>query len=171
LVYIDDLYVLTDEGTGDGNDFVGDCQTERVLPVNDDPVFTEWQLSEGVDHYALVDETTWSTLNDDKFVFSEDVGQIDLFGYDPLSVLLLNVKCIQLNSTVAMKASGSRKIKHTFNDRVSTPSNLGFGAEEFLIDSNLWTTKSEVLEDDPVNGGAFTPTILEDYKIGVKMTE
>jgi len=170
-VWIDDLYVLTDEGTGDGNDFVGDCQIEQILPISDDPVYSEWQLSNGSDHYALINETTWSTADDDAHVFSEDVGQLDLFGFSSLSVLLLNIKTIQLNTTASMKASGSRKFKHTFNDNASTPANLAFGTEEFSIVGVLWDTLSEVFENDPVNGGAFTKTILENYYIGFRMTE
>ena len=170
-VYLDDIYVLTDEGTGAGNDFVGDCQTERILPISDDPVYTEWQLSEGANHYALVNETTWSTLADDQYIYSEDVGQLDLFGYNPLTIFLTNIQAILVHTTVAMKASGSRKFKIAFNDGVSTPANLGLGVDENIISSVLWDTKSELFETEPVSSTPFTKDILQDYNIGLKMTE
>jgi len=171
ICYLDDIYVLTDEGTGEGNDFLGDCQVQRIIPDADDPVYTEWQLSEGSVHNSLVNETSWSTTDDDKHIFSEEVGQYDLFGYSDLSVIELNIKAIMINTTAAMKASGSRKFKHVFNDNANTPINLGFGTDEILVVGGSWITHSELFETEPVNGNPFTKTILEDYYIGIQMTE
>lgn len=171
-IYLDNLCVMDDDGTGIGTDFINDnYQIERILPEEDDTVYTEWELSEGVSHNDLVNETSSGSTEDDKYIFSDDPGERDLFRYSELQTIQSDIKAIQINTVAAMKASGQRKFRHIFNDRESTPANLANGDTLFTINSGLWTTKSEIMESDIVNGGDITKTLLDNYSIGVNLIE
>lgn len=167
-----DWYILDDTGTGPGNFLLGPVQTERIFPDADDKAYDDWTPSTGVNHYALVNETAWSAGTDDEHVYADSAPLIDLWFYEDSSLAFgSNIVAIQINTTAAMRTSGSRKFKHKFNDNISTPANLANGNEEFFINDVLWDVYSEVFEDDPVAGGTFTKTKIEDYSFGIIMTE
>jgi hypothetical protein len=99
--YMDNLYVA--------DDFQGELYSQVLYPNADGDV-NQFTPSTGVDNYAMVDEA--SIDNDVTILESNNVGDKELFGYQPLTLNNNTIKGVTL-VTYARKTSGvARSLQH-----------------------------------------------------------
>lgn len=106
IVYIDDLYILNEQGSKN-NDFLNDCRVETLLPAS--PVGTYSQLdAEPVgDNYLRVDEVV---PDDDDYVEGDTSGEKDSYNFPALSDVG-EIAAVQVSMYGKTDDAGTRDVK------------------------------------------------------------
>lgn len=156
---IDDLHVLNEQGSKN-NDYLGD---RRIYPINPNGNGNYSQLtgSDGnsTDNYQQVDEGY--TINNSDYNGSATVDQIDTYAYENLPAGLGVIDGILIHTKALKSDSGDKSARRVYR-RAGTDN---FGSDLTLpaaSPENFW----EILEDDPIAAGAWTPTNLDASEFG-----
>ena len=123
-VSIDDLYVTTGE-------FLGPVAIECLEPTADGST-TNWSVSTGTDHYAVIDDQPLST----DYVYSPTVGEVDQLTLANLQYIDSSIKVVNPVAAVALSEEGAR----TFN--------LGLKLNSVFQSSTEVTSTSYIWDDD-----------------------
>lgn len=150
----DDFYVLDTSGTTN-NTFLGDVRIDAVYPTADGE-YSGWTPSEGVDHYALVDEATPNTTD---YVSSDTAAQKDSYVMGNPPVLSSQIIYGVGVKVAALKDdAGSRSIK------VGVRS----GITDSVSDSQALTTSQKyymkVFDKDPNTNDDWTPEAVDNVQ-------
>lgn len=110
----DDIYILDTAG-GVNADFLGPRIVEGLLPFADGDV-TQWGVSTGSDHFALVDDPAGAF---DLADYNEDatVGQKDLYVFQALSHITGDINAVTVNCMVGVEGVGSRTYKTVYRNK------------------------------------------------------
>lgn len=144
----DDFYILNTSGSAPNNDFLGDVRIDAIYPTADGN-YTDWTLSTGSDHYALVDDTTPNTTD---YVSSNTAGQKDSYVMgNPPTLSSEIIHGVQVSAAALKDDAGSRSIK--VGARSGTTDSVS--SSQALSTSRAYY--SHILETDPNTGIAWTP--------------
>lgn len=162
-VIFDDVFALDSTGSAN-NDFPTKPYIVLGALPQADGNQNDWIPSSGSSNYEMVDDPANST-DDNTKVTSETVGDIDLFDYEAIPALPANatVVGVQLMTTAAMAASGTR----TLRPRIRSGGSEASGAN-FVLNDLVLRTYREVLEQDPVAAAAWTKSSVEAAEFGVE---
>lgn len=155
--YIDDLYIA--DGTAGVNTFQGPTRIENLWPTGDDATANQWQLSTGSTHYTLVDEKPGNTTD---YVYETTANDVDLYTYGNLATVDTGIFGVQMNTTVALDANGSK----TLIERWQAPTAIDGGSHALTV--NTYVLKSTIRETD-TDTNAWTATTLNAAEFGVKV--
>jgi hypothetical protein len=159
--YVDDLYICNDSGSAPNNDFLGDVRVDTIYPTSDGN-YSQFTPSTGVNHYALVDETSPNTTD---YNDGASVGDRDSYGLGNLSALSSQtVYGVQVNAAILKDDAGAKSVA-TFVRSSSTDSD---GASAVLGTSQVYV--SQVFEQDPNAAAAWTESTVNSMEAGVKVT-
>lgn len=130
----DDLYVLDTSGSAPRNTFLGDVRVETLYP-SADGAHLQWTPNSGTAHFSRVNEST-STFpdGDTSYVSDANVGDIDTYACDDLSISSGTLYGLQTVTYARKDDAGTRQIAHVCrqggSDSVGTtltmPSSYGF---------------------------------------------
>lgn len=154
---IDDWYICNGAGSTH-NTYLGNAQIRSIWPTSDGDS-TEWGLSEGTDHYALVDD---NPINSDTDYTTADSTVSDLFGYADASDLG-TISAVQINS--AMKEL-STAVVPTMKNLIKSGSTV-YDFETPAI-STGYKDLHTIHTVDPDTSLAWTLTNLNAAQFGVK---
>jgi len=157
FTYYDNLFAA--------DDWVGEMHIVGLSPASDfDCDFTP---STGSDNYAMVDDE--ASDGDATYNYSDTVDATDLFEYETYSERD-DIVFVGVVTDARKTEAGPRKIKHQFLEE----SSLYDGEEKTLNTSYFGTYLNpylhEILNTTP-SGAAWTSAILNDLKIGYKISE
>lgn len=90
-----DFYLCDSAGSAPYNTYLGEIEIECRRPTGDSPTWVQWTCSSGVNHWALVDETT---PNDDTDYVSAITNKKDGYTFPALVNAAGTVLAVQMNS-------------------------------------------------------------------------
>jgi hypothetical protein len=155
----DDLWVCDTTGSGVNNDFLGDARIQTNFPTGDGGQ-TQWGLSAGASHFALVDDVP---PNDDTdYITDATVGHVDTFTHASLPAGS-DVKAVQA-SLYARKDDVSLRqiapvIRRAGTNHALTTVTLATGYAGFR----------QLMETDPISAVAWVDTDINSDEFGVKV--
>ncbi|KKL63526.1 hypothetical protein LCGC14_2174220 [marine sediment metagenome] len=156
--WYDDIYIL--DGTGSvNNNFLGEMKVEILLP-NSDSISSDWLLSAGSDHYALVDDNP--SDEDTTYVYSSTSDDVDYYNYEDIGSELQTIYGVQIN-TQARVLAASMDMYLT----VSSNSSVSNGTAVTVSDTN-YKTFARPIELDPDTSALWLSGGIDDALFGVK---
>lgn len=162
---VDDIVVW--DGTGStNNDFLGDCIVEGI-EITGAGNTTQWTPSAG-SNFDNVNDTGNTTPDDSGaggFNGSDTVGQKDLYAYGDLANITGNIIMVQLDSQMAMAASGSRNVKTKYRDDGGTEADIATKA----VTSTVYDTFSDVMDVNPTTSAAWDVADINGGQFGVEV--
>lgn len=155
----DDLYVC-DGTTGSNTSALGDHRIVCKVASSGNGGQTDWSLSTGSDHGALVDDATPNTSD---YVLSGTSGQRDTFNFAALGVTG-TVKAVQTVNYLKAEVAGVRSVGDVV--RISSTNYDGTGV---AVGSD-WTYQRNIRLTDPSTSSAWTVSGIDGAEFGVKVT-
>jgi len=161
-IFWDDLYICDDQGTVN-NTFLGECVVECLRP-NGNGATSQWTGSDGnsVDNYLLVDD---QPLDDVDYIESDDVGYIDLFEHQNLSIGALVVHGIRVVCAAGREAPGER-----FAKNMCRSSGVNYEGDEYSVPTDGWLYRDEIWETDPATGVLWSEGAIGTLQTGIKIS-
>lgn len=162
--YIDDVYMLNEQGGGPDNTFLGDC---RMFPLYPDGNGNYSQLlgSDGnsVNNYQQVDEAGAAVTTD--YNASSTDGDKDTYTFQNLPVSVGTVHAVEIRMN-AEKSDVGNKAMRTVTRRSSTDV---FGADKVLSEDDAPYRQLYAL--DPVAAAAWTITNVNGSEFGAEVQD
>lgn len=160
--YVDDFYVWDDQGSAN-NDFLGD---KRVLTqvADQDTTIADWQLSSGVNGYALVNELPPD--DDASYIFAEfdAVGAQSAFEFEDLGAEVSAVVAVQVINRAIKTDAGAANVQVS----VITEYNEALGADNAI--TSVYTDRRDIFETNPDTGAPWTREQINAALIAVRRT-
>lgn len=159
---IDDFFLWDTEGSAN-NDFIGD---RRVMTdvADQDTVIADWQLSTGVNGFALINEVPPD--DDTTYLFAEpdQVGDQSAFEFADLSAEVSAVTAIMITARTIKTDAGPATAQ------ISVFSNSTEGLAEERAITTTWTDRQDIFETNPDTGAPWTRTEVNAALIAIKRT-
>ena len=158
LLY-DDIYVI-DPTTGGANDFLGPVVVRRLSPTADTAT-ADFTPSEGMDHYACVDD---DRADQDDYLESTTIGDDELWDYENVPAEIAAVKGVNIETAAYVTGSQTKGIASLCKS--GTASIQEVGAETTI--STDWEGFNHILETDPNTSSPWTVSGLNAAQFGVR---
>ena len=155
----DDLYVCDGSG-GVEDDFLGDHRIVAVVASSGDGSNTDWSLSTGSDHGALVDENPPNTTD---YVLSGTSGQRDTYNFAAVGVTG-TVKAVQTLRFIKAEVAGVRSVAPVV--RISS---TNYDGTTQAVGSD-WIYQHEIYRVSPATSSAWTISEIDGAEFGAKVT-
>lgn len=156
----DDLYVLDTTGTTN-NDFLGDVRVNTLLP-SADGTHHDMTPSSGTTHYSLVDDATPDTTS---YVTTSSAGAKETYRFQPLSSTVGGVYGIRATNYAHKDGAGTAGLRN-----IITSGGTDYESALNASMSASWAVASDLWEQNPATGGAWTQTSVNDSEFGVEST-
>lgn len=146
-VKVDDFYILNTSGSAPNNNFLGDVRIDAIYPSSDGN-YTQWTPSTGVNHYAVVDESTPNTTD---YVSDATNGNKDSYGMTNVPALTAQtIYGVMVRAAALKDDAGARSLK--VGVRSSTTDSLS--SAQAITTSQLYY--NNIHETDPATAAAWT---------------
>lgn len=147
---VDDLYVTN--GTR-----LGECRVVTLRP-SADTADADWTPSTGVDHFAVVDET--SVNGDTDYAASANAGDLELYNLGDLGFTPAGVFAVQCKICARKDDATTREVRTKIRSNGATND----GATVALTSSYAYY--SDILETDPDTSAAWTAAAVDALEVG-----
>lgn len=157
----DDIYIL--DGSGSiNNDFLGNQKVVGLFPNGDVGGYTDFTLSTGTDHYAVVDE---NPINDNTdYAESATTGHKDLYDYPVLTGTGSVISGVQINTMVRETDANTFSLKTLIKSGATEDE----GSAE-VIGSTSYKNLKRISETDPATAAAWTVSGINAAQFGIKV--
>lgn len=149
---IDDIYVIT------GTTRLGPSKIETIRANGNASV--TWTPLSG-DNWANVDETLVD--GDTTYVYSNTLGQQDLYDLGALSTTPATVHAVQVSSFARKTDAGSRAINNTVKSGATTSQGSNYNL------SSSYGKYERLLDVDPDSSGNWTATLVNALQVGPRV--
>lgn len=147
-------------------DFVGDGVVEGIT-VSGAGATTQWTPSAG-SNFDNVDDAGTATPDDTGaggFNSSDTVGQQDLYAFTDLTQIDGTILWVQLDTQLAMAATGSRNVKTKFRDPDTTVVDIATHA----VTQTVYASVADVMSVNPNTSAAWDVTEVNGGQFGVEI--
>lgn len=161
-IWLDDIYVCDQTAAAYGpsnDDILGDVVVKTVLPSTGNGSNTNFLLSTGTDHGALVDESTPNTTD---YVYSSTATDVDSWNYPALSVTG-TVLGVQLSLYAQKSDSGTRTLAGVA--RPASTNRVG----STQTPTTSWVYYRQVWDYNPETDSTWTVAAIDASEFGVKV--
>lgn len=162
----DDIGVWGGSGAAP-TDFVGDCVVEGIQ-VTGAGASTQWTPSAG-SNFDNVDDSGGSAPDDagaGGFNSSDTVGQVDLYAFGDLTQIDGTILWVQLDTQLAMAATGSRNVLTKYRDPDTTVVDIGATK---AISNTVYASFADVMSVNPNTAAAWDVTEIDGGQFGVEI--
>lgn len=165
-IYIDDFYWLNGDATAP-NTFLGDKKVLTLFP-NADGTTTDFSLSTGSDHYAVLDEQPPNTTD---YAYSDVDAEVELVNMTNVAAGTTNISAVQIEIYANKNDAGAAVqlepvVKSGGSTYIGTPITLATGWTYLRHDT---TTQTEILLIDPATSTAWTASGVNAAEFGVRL--
>lgn len=165
-----DIYVLDSTGAKN-NDFIGVVYMEAMKPDGTGTT-NNWVLAGGAaDVQDALEEAaaTQSTLEDDRRVTSDDIGDITLATMSNLSSKFGTTAIVgmQVRLYGKMETTGSRDVQFFYRKTTGTPAQVGTSILD--LDSTSIVGEADTQEDDPNTAATFVLADIQGIQLGFEL--
>jgi len=158
---IDDLIITDGTGSSPYNGLMGDKRVDAAL-CNGDGSTTEFTLSTGSSHFALLDENPPVTTD---YAESSTVNHVELLTFPDLPTLTsATVDAVQILMFANNPEGGGRTIAGHVKSSAATATGSGFA---LTVGATYY---ADIFTQDPNTAGAWTQTTVNAAEFGAKIT-
>ncbi len=158
-VQIDDLYVI-DQNTSGLSDFLGPVVIRRLKP-NADTATADFTPSDGVDHYACVDD---DRVDEVEYLESSTVSDDELWDYESVPSEIFSIVAVNVETAIAATGAGAKKAASLCKSGVTAVQEL----TQLVTIDNIWDAFNSLVEDDPDTSSPWTISGLNAAQFGVR---